>query len=64
MREPENFVELEYVTNYETKSIISIGVEEETSTMAQGEVGNIYGTRDDIPNPNPETSDKSDEMTG
>jgi hypothetical protein len=39
MVEPENIIELEYVTTLETKSLIPKRVEEETSTVTQGEVG-------------------------
>jgi hypothetical protein len=44
MREPENVVELEDVTTSETESINLTWVEEETSTMTQGEVGQSSGT--------------------
>jgi hypothetical protein len=33
-------------------------------TVAQGEVGQSFGTRDDIPNPSPETPTNLDEMKG
>jgi hypothetical protein len=39
MRDPENVVELEYVTTSETDSLIPMRFEEETSIVTQGEVG-------------------------
>jgi hypothetical protein len=64
MRQPENVVELEDVTTSDTESINLTWVEEETSTMPQGEVGQSSGTRNGILNPNPETPAKPDEMMG
>jgi hypothetical protein len=64
MRDPKNIIEIKDITTFETESIILTRVEEETSTMAQGEVGQSFGTRDDILNPNPETPTKPDEMKG
>jgi hypothetical protein len=55
MVEPENIVELEYVTTFKTESLNPTRVEEETSTTTQGEVGKSLGTQDGITNPNPET---------
>jgi len=37
--EPKNVIELEDVTNLEIDSLIPMRVEEETLTIAQGEVG-------------------------
>jgi hypothetical protein len=39
-------------------------VEEETSTMKQGEVGQRYGNQNGITNPNPETPAKPYGMKG
>jgi hypothetical protein len=63
MVEPENVVEIEDVTTSKTDSLNPMRVEEETSTMVQGEVGKSFGTRNGITNPNPETSTKPNEMT-
>jgi hypothetical protein len=64
MVEPENIIELEDVTTSETESLSPTRVEEETSTMTQGEVGKSSRTRNGITNPNPETPAKPDEMKG
>jgi len=56
LRELENIIELEYVTTFETKSIIATWVKEKKLTAMQGEVGHSPRTRYGILNPNPETS--------
>jgi hypothetical protein len=56
--------ELEYVTTLDRESINLTWVEEETSKMPQGEVGQSFRTRNVIPNPNLEMPTKPDETTG
>jgi hypothetical protein len=64
LEEPENVVELEDVTTSETESLSPTRVEEETSIVAQGEMGQSSTNPNETQNPNPETHAKPEEMKG
>jgi hypothetical protein len=64
MQQSEQVVELEDVTTSNPESISSTQVEEEIHIAQQGEIGQSYGARNKISNPNLEMPAKLDEIMG